>query len=442
MTDRREVLPWKVVLSYAVGAFGQGLLPLIVGSWIMYFYSPPKKEGGVILVSAGAFATIRLLERVAGAFVEPLVGHLSDRTRSRFGRRRPWIAVGLPFLVISFSALFFPPSGLPVDSPRVMAHLGVALMVFYLSYTAVFAPYSALHPEITRSGAQRVRLSVWMSVFEVLSNVVGSLAASPLIAIGAITVAGIAFANGFEVLAVAAAVAAAVAMLPVILFSPERADTEPKRSFGFLEAAVASLSNRAFLCYGAMIYSLRVASFSAVIAIPYLATELMGVETSTAPLMLAVIIVVATCAFPLVQRLADRNGKATVARWGGLGFLVTLPLMGTIGLTPIPAVIHGVILFFMAGFSTATLFVLPRPILADVIDHDERRTGLRREAMYTGMSGVVEKLGEATAAGAVGYLFELAGNSADSPTGLRLVGFIGVGAILFGLTVFRRYPLE
>jgi glycoside/pentoside/hexuronide:cation symporter, GPH family len=424
------VLSWKLVLSYAVGAFGQGLLPLIVGSWIMFYYCPPEGEG-VVLLSAALIGTIRLVERAVGAFIEPVVGHLSDRTRTRFGRRIPWIAIGLPFLCVSFAAMFFPPKGRPVDDPQVALHFGLSLMVFYASYTAVFAPYSALHPELAKEPEQRVRLSVWMSLFEVASNVIGSIAAAPLIAME----------NGFEMLAVVCAVAAFISVLPVLLLVRERSQQNMDQ-IGLIAAVKASIANEAFRGYSAIVFSLRVASFSAVIAIPYLATELMGVDASTASYMLAIIIVVATMAFPIVQSLANRYGKARVTRWGALGYVFTLPLMGTIGLAPIPPLIHGVILFFLAGFSTATLFVLPRPLLADVIDHDEKKTGLRREAMYTGMSGVVEKLGEAVATGAVSYLFHFLGRSASEPLGLRLVGLVGAVAIGGGLFFFRRYPLE
>jgi GPH family glycoside/pentoside/hexuronide:cation symporter len=430
-----------VVLSYAVGAFGQGLLPLIVAGWLMYFYCPPEGEG-VVLLSAAVIGTIRLVERAIGAFIEPLVGYLSDRTRTRFGRRVPWIAIGLPFLCISFAALFFPPLGLPTDDPRVIVHLAVALMVFFASYTCVFAPYSALHPEIARQADQRVRLSVWMSLFEVASNVAGAIAAAPLVGLGALAVLGIALANGYELLALVSAIAAFIALLPVIAMVKEPEAAAPKEQIGFREAVAVSLSNEAFLRYASIVFALRVASSSAVIAIPYVGTELMLVEASTASLMLAVIIVVATLAFPLVQMAANRWGKARTQRWGALGYVFTLPLIGTIGLVPIPPLVHGLILFFLTGFSTATLFVLPRPLLADVIDHDEKRTGLRREAMYTGMSGVVEKLGEAVATGAVGYLFAWFGQSRGHPLGLRLVGLIGAVAIIGGLYFFRRYPLE
>jgi GPH family glycoside/pentoside/hexuronide:cation symporter len=203
-----------------------------------------------------------------------------------------------------------------------------------------------------------------------------------------------------------------------------------------------SFKNPEVVPYAAAPSGFRFATTCAVVAMPYTATQLMGTDETTAGIMLAVIIVVAALAFPLVSYLSNKYGKARVFRWGALGYVVTLPLTGTIGLIPINPVVHGAVLFVLAGFSTATLFVLPRALIADVIDVDERRTGYRREAMYNGMSGFAEKLGEALATGLIGYLFAWFGNSADQSAGIRLVGScaaLGVGA---GILVFRRYSLE
>src|SRR6185295_6490052 len=98
-------LSWRVVLGYSAGQFGTGFLPLILISWMMYFYSPPAGEG-TLLISAAVVGNIRMLERIFASVLEPLIGHLSDRTKTRFGRRLPWIVAGLPFLVGSFVAIW------------------------------------------------------------------------------------------------------------------------------------------------------------------------------------------------------------------------------------------------------------------------------------------------------------------------------------------------
>ncbi len=429
-------LSFRVVLGFAVGSLGQGLLPLIVGSWVLYYYSPPEGKGAILLAPA-TLGGIRLVERLIGALFEPMAGHLSDQTRTRWGRRKPWIAVGLPVLLVGFVGLWFPPQGLAKDAPQTIVHCAIFLMLFYFGYTSVFAPYNALLPELSRDSEERVRLSTWMALFEVISNIGASLGAAPLIQLGAISVAGIAFANGYQVLAVIAAVVALFSVLPVLIFTKEVTQVE-QAPFSLKDAVLASLRNPRFLRYAAAIFGFRMATFSAIVAIPFLATQLMGLEDSEAPLMLAVIILVATFAFPLVQRLSGRYGKATVFRAGGFGFVVVLPLMGTIGWLPISPVWHGATLFLLSGFSVATLFVLPRAILADVIDEDEASTGRRREAMYTGMSGVVEKMGEALATGVVGVLFQTLGNSAARPGGLRFVGLAASLVLMAGLLGFGK----
>ena len=427
-----------VLLRYTPAGFAQGLLPIIVGTWLMYFYSPPAGEGQVLLLPA-TIGAIRMAERIIGAVLEPLVGHMSDRTRTRLGRRRPWMAAGLPLLVVAFVALWFPPPAAAPDSGAVVAHLAVALMVFYAAYTAVFAPYNALLPELAQSSRARVRFSMGMALFEVLANVAGSVGAAPLVGLGAATVAGVAFANGFQVLAVVSAAFAVLSVLPSLTLG-EPAHPPPAAGFGFVKAVSTSLRNRQFLHYGGLMVACRVASMSAIIAVPFVGTQLMGLDEGQASLLLAVIIVVATLAFPLVGSWAIRAGKARVFRFGGLGFLLVLPLLGTIGLVPgVPVIVQGGVLFVLAGFPVATLFVLPRALLADIIDHDERLTGARREATYTGMSGVMEKVGEALATGLVGVLFQLFGNSAGAPLGLRLVGAAAAVFVAFGLWAFAGY---
>lgn len=109
-------------------------------------------------ISLGALGTIFLLERLWGAFADPLVGALSDRTRSRFGRRRPWIAAGVGVFGLASAALFFPPEGV---SPL---YLGVALFTFYLGYSMIQIPYMAWSGEITGDYRERTRVAMFTTV--------------------------------------------------------------------------------------------------------------------------------------------------------------------------------------------------------------------------------------------------------------------------------------
>lgn len=106
-------------------------------------------------ISLGALGTIFLLERLWGVFADPMVGALSDRTRSRFGRRRPWIAAGVGVFGLAAAALFFPPAGV---SPL---YLGLALFTFYLGFSMIQIPYLAWSGEITGDYRERTRVATF-----------------------------------------------------------------------------------------------------------------------------------------------------------------------------------------------------------------------------------------------------------------------------------------
>jgi Na+/melibiose symporter-like transporter len=109
-------------------------------------------------ISLAALGTIFLAERLWGAFADPLVGALSDRTRSRFGRRRPWIAAGVAIYALATIALFFPPAGV---SPL---YLGAGLFAFYLGWAMIQIPYLAWSGEISAEYHERTRVATFVTV--------------------------------------------------------------------------------------------------------------------------------------------------------------------------------------------------------------------------------------------------------------------------------------
>lgn len=109
-------------------------------------------------ISLGALGAIFLLERLWGAFADPLVGTLSDRTCSRFGKRKPWIAAGAALYGLATLALFFPPAGV---TPL---YLGAALFVFYLGWSMIQIPYLAWSGEISGEYHERTRIATFVTV--------------------------------------------------------------------------------------------------------------------------------------------------------------------------------------------------------------------------------------------------------------------------------------
>jgi len=99
------------------------------------------------------------------------------------------------------------------------------------------------------------------------------------------------------------------------------------------------------------------------------------------------------------------------------------------------------LVFSLTGFSIAAIMVLPMPILSDVIDLDELRTGERREAMYFGAQGFLQKLGAGLSGIIMTQLFSRFGYSREQHLGVDLLGPVGGFLVLIGFAIFMFYPL-
>ena len=154
-------LTTKVQVLYALGV-SYAIVDQIFAQWILYFYLPSESSGlkpfmAPVLVSI-ALAISRLVDMVT----DPLVGFLSDKYNSKYGRRIPFVAVGTIPLIIVTIAFFYPPTSSEKASFYYLMLIG---SLFFTFYTIVGAPYNALIPEIGRTPEERLNLSTWQSVF-------------------------------------------------------------------------------------------------------------------------------------------------------------------------------------------------------------------------------------------------------------------------------------
>lgn len=439
----------KPMIAYAAGSLPAGILLLAVATWLMRLYCPTEdEEGRVLLVSPLAFGVVSSGVMFVAAVTDVLVGYWSDRTRSRWGRRQPFIRVGTPVLAASFLLLWFPP--VQRQSPANLAWLLVMLGLLHVSFTVVVNPYLALMPEVWRTDAGRVRVSVWMAVFNTVAQVVAFAAFGVLISsfAGGGEVLGFRFPDGFKVAAAGTFVVTLLGFLPTILWVRETPhSTDKEVPFGLWAAARHTLQNPAFLPYigaGAMLYA---AQFLITAALPYLVvTQVVEDETQgdmVASLLLLGLVVVAAFLFPLADRLARRFRKKDLFMASLASFAVVLPLVTLSGQVPgVPAVVQVVASCLLIAPGLAIGLVIPRAILADVMDHDAERTGFRREAMYNGMEGLLQKVAGGLAPLIQGSLFAAFGYSRAEPGGIVACGAAGGVLAFLGMLAFRFYPLR
>ena len=162
-------LPRKTLFYYGLADMPIQMASIPVAAFVPNYY------GQDLGVSLSAIATVLLLSRAFDGVTDPLIGWLSDRTRTRWGRRRVWMVAAVPILMLAMYKLFMP-------EPRVTAaYLLGWLIVLWLGWTMLFIPYYAWAAELSPDYNERTRITGWRTATGLGANVVSKLV--PVLAI-------------------------------------------------------------------------------------------------------------------------------------------------------------------------------------------------------------------------------------------------------------------
>ena len=364
------------------------------------------------------------------AVIDPLVGHWSDTTRSRLGRRLPFIVVATPFWALLGFLLFTPPDG---SVALIAAYLGIVFALYSFASIASGGPYEALMPEIWRGSRERLSVNSYKVYFGAAGGAVGLVASGLIID-----------RYGFRAMALTIAALALLARYVGTAGIWRRASrTEPPVRIPFREALRAAFSNRYFLLYlpGFVLFQVGLNMVRA--ALPYYVKAILGFhKTGTlVAILTAVLIVSLVASIPLQARIAHRTSKRTAFARAMLGATIVFALLAFVGVIPyLPKTAQLVGLMAAAGIPIAGVYLFPATITADVIDYDRTQTGYRREATYYQLHSFVEQVATSLAPGLLALLLLFGDTSADT-TGVRLVGPVAAGLVLVGYLVFRHYDL-
>jgi GPH family glycoside/pentoside/hexuronide:cation symporter len=412
--------------------------PTFALSYLLFFlqFYFLKFATDVLLLAPAAIGVMMTAAKLWDAVSDPLVGSWSDRTRSRLGRRRPWMLAALPVLLVSFAALWAPPGGW---GPRaVTAFCFAALLVFYTGFTLYAVPHGSLGAELSPTPHQRTRA---------FATRAASWTVGLFLAFAAIQAARDAAAPRTDTALIALATGAAAVLL---LLVPPLALREPAAHQGRggtgLRAAwrdVLGSRHGRILLLVVFIENLGVGILGSLA--PFL-VEYVVRRPDLIGALAGVNVLAGVLSLPLWVAASRRFGKH--ATWlagmcaGGAGFGATF--FFTEG-----QVVPMALALALAGTGMGCGGALSPAVMSDVIDADEARTGERKEGAYMSAMSFALKAGIAVSSGAAGVALDAAGfvpNAVQADSTLLVLRLLFAGLPVLGFSLgafaFSRFDLS
>jgi GPH family glycoside/pentoside/hexuronide:cation symporter len=394
-------------LAYGAGDMGSGMTANLIAFSFLIFLT---EVAGINPLAAG---TVLLIGKVWDAVNDPLVGVLSDRTQSRWGRRYPWILLSaLPFGV-TFFLMWLVPGG---SSGFRFWYYVITSILFQIFFTTANLPYSTLTAELTQDYDERTDLTSFRLGFS-LTGAILALALG-LVVTGQIQDETL----QYVVLGGSCAAISVIPLLVCVFGTYPQAQKmqaiasqtdlgQAETQMPFLEQLRIAFRNRAFLyVVGIYLFAWLALQITASI-IPFYATFWMGLDSYFLPALLVqgtAIIMMWPC--NLLSRRLGKQGLFYV----GIGVWL-IAQIGLFFLQP-GQVGFLYVLCAIASFGVATAYVVPWAMLPDVIELDELQTGQRREGIFYAFMTLLQKMGLAGGLFLVGAALEWSGFLAEETT--------------------------
>ena len=413
-----------------MGSLGTGLIAAVPGILLPYYMTT------VLGVSAALAGLGVFVPKFWDMLIDPVIGLACDRTRSRWGRRRPWLVVGGFLAPLLFALLFAGP--LLSGPAAAFAYVVGIFVLLSTAYSAYGIPYVALPAEMSEDADERARIMAWRVAGVLAGLLIGS-------ALGPALVEGFGGGRfGYRGMGIALAVLCAAAMLAVLLSLRGLPLDEPRDAVP--GPATRAFTNRPFAVLAGVYVVQLIAMGTYSAALPYYAARVLGRSEGFVGTAMLVMLAIAIAAAPLWVSFARRRGRAVCLRYSVLVFAAGALSLGLVAQPSVPFVLAMMVLLGV-GFSGQQVF--PFAMLTDTIRFDSDTTGLARAATFSGLFIAAEKAGLALGPLVTGITLSLTGFDAGSTSleagalaGIRLaLGSIPAVLMLLSLLVLRLYTL-
>lgn len=353
--------------TFALGMFAMMVPSQAFSSFYSYFYV--EKLG----LGIGLATLARTIFLIWDAVNNPLFGYWSDRTNTRYGRRRPWVFGTIPLFMIFFIMIFSPPGSLTQNG--LFTWFLVALVLFEAAATVLWVNYGALFPELFRGDRLRAKASAIQQGYQVVALLIAS-ALTPIIYT----------ALNFKSMALIYALLFGISMLLCMAYVQERPDSSGKPQLKLAKAFKLTLSNKKFWIFNISNSFAQTVNGLISSIIPFYAKYVLKISEAHVSILLASVFV---SVIPLVF-----VWYWIIRRMDGVKAWRVSLIVYTFSVIPLwfgTDLISGIIAGIAVGFGLAGFLVTPAMVSGRIIDEDAEITGLRREGIYTAVAGFITR---------------------------------------------------
>ncbi|MGQ9573461.1 MAG: MFS transporter [Dehalococcoidia bacterium] len=350
---------------YSLASLGVATPVETVAAFVMYYIVDIKN------LPATWFATFWLFYTIYNALNNPALGFASDRTRSRWGRRRPYILfTGLPY-ILTFALIFSVPFDGRVNPVALLIYFGVVIVIWEGLYTALATGYYGLLPEMFGAYEERTAVAALMNIFQTVALILAAVA--PPLLWNLIGWSGMALSL------------ALISVIPIYLgfrFLFERPELKTDTAFPFGPALKHTFLNRSFLTAAGAQTMRFVGTGILQAGVPFYLKYSLEVSDAMFSVIFGVAFLVAMASlYPWRNWVANRlDARRTLI------LANVFMILGVIPLSFSPSLPFTLAAAVIVGIGLGGLVLMGDVIIAEVVDEDEVKTGHQRAGMYFGMS--------------------------------------------------------
>ncbi|GAB1482184.1 MFS transporter [Treponema sp.] len=426
-------LPVRVKMGFGICDLGGNLFFTAMGFWSLIYLTD------TVGLAAGLAGTAIMIGKLWDAVTDPAMGFISDRTRSRWGRRRPYMLFASVPLFLAMWFFFTNPN---IKNPVLLTVWATfALMLLNTAYTIVNIPYSSLTPELTDDYHEQSSLNGYRFGFAVFGTIPGAAAVQPIVNAFPTKSAGFS--------AVGAILGLVMAVTALITFASVKEKDHSKTELpkeGFFATYLSVFSNKPYVIL-LITYALNLTGLNLLQGILAYYTKYIYQNEGLTTMAMVMLLLVAMVCIPISVFVSKRIGKKLTYQFSFAMLALACVGIYTLGHTLGPNLFLA--MMALAGVGVGFGFVAPWAMVPDAVEYDALKTGKRKEGAFYGTWTFTAKVGQALAIFTTGLILALSGYIADAMPSAAVLGAIRIIVgplpiivLVSAIILIQFYPLD